>query len=573
MAEKLGSIRVCSLAELEGDRVRVVRPDGRRAIAVFYDGGKVYALDNRCPHMGFPLHRGSVQDGILTCHWHHAKFDLAGGCTFDPFADDVTPFPVEVRDGEIWLNPHPPEKDRRQHGMLKLREGLEQDIRLVIAKSILSLAELDAIREVVTTAALFGVRNRASGWSSGLSVLTAMANVLASLSPEDRPLALYQAVAQVAASTSGEPPRFGLRALETAATRGEEWVRRFRRFVEVRSQEAAERTLRTAVEVGLPESTIALMIFAPATDHLYLDIGHTLDFANKAFELLDYIGWEHAGDVLSSIVPHLVGARRMEESSSWRHPVDLPALLEAFFEEIGDLIAFGNGQRGDVAAEALTEVLLDGEPAEVLARLREELARGVPVTKLASVVAYAAARRLLHFPVSNEFGDWDTVHHTFTYANAVDQAIRRAPSALVARGIFQSAMSIYLDRFLNVPRQAAPSPSATAPSSDDVLASFDRQGQVDETGTLVATALAHGRHQEVMRTLGHAVLREDAGFHAFQSLEAGWRQYHRWAGTPAGDHVLVGIARFLTAQFPTVRSVPQTFRVAERLHRGEALHE
>ena len=35
-------------------------------IAVFYHGGQVHAVDNRCPHMGFPLHRGTVKDGILT---------------------------------------------------------------------------------------------------------------------------------------------------------------------------------------------------------------------------------------------------------------------------------------------------------------------------------------------------------------------------------------------------------------------------------------------------------------------------------------------------------------------------
>lgn len=37
----------------------------------------MFAVDNRCPHMGFPLDRGTCGDGILTCHWHHASFDLA----------------------------------------------------------------------------------------------------------------------------------------------------------------------------------------------------------------------------------------------------------------------------------------------------------------------------------------------------------------------------------------------------------------------------------------------------------------------------------------------------------------
>jgi len=42
-----------------------------------------FALDNRCSHTGFLLDRGSVEDGILTCHRHHARFDRESGCTFD----------------------------------------------------------------------------------------------------------------------------------------------------------------------------------------------------------------------------------------------------------------------------------------------------------------------------------------------------------------------------------------------------------------------------------------------------------------------------------------------------------
>src|SRR5437763_9981551 len=60
---------------------RLVLHGRHRPILVVYDRGRVFALDNRCPHMGFPLARGSVEDDILTCHWHHARFDLESGCT------------------------------------------------------------------------------------------------------------------------------------------------------------------------------------------------------------------------------------------------------------------------------------------------------------------------------------------------------------------------------------------------------------------------------------------------------------------------------------------------------------
>ena len=97
----LGVCAGLSLDELKA-KGRLVVHGRHPPILLVYDQGRVFALDNRCPHMGFPLERGSVADGILTCHWHHARFDLASGCTFDLWADDVPTCPVEVREpGEV----------------------------------------------------------------------------------------------------------------------------------------------------------------------------------------------------------------------------------------------------------------------------------------------------------------------------------------------------------------------------------------------------------------------------------------------------------------------------------------
>ena len=220
----------------------------------------------------------------------------------------------------------------------------------------------------------------------------------------------------------------------------------------------------------------------------------------------------------------------------------------------------------------LAETILDAEPEVTLSKMRDLVSAGVPLAELSASVAYAAARRPVHFHVSNEFGDWDTVHHTFTYTNAVDQAMRRAPSRLLARGIFDGAMSVYLERFLNLPKQPLPQPSGRAATTGALLAAFDVQGRVDDTAQLVADLLAQGEREAVVQTLGHALLREDSGFHHFQIYEAGLRQYRRFAGTVAGDHVLIGVARFLAAHSPSVRAIGQTFDIASRLHRGEALH-
>ena len=105
------------------ERGCVVVTGGGHTIAVFSRGDDFAAVDNRCPHMGFPLDRGTVSNGILTCHWHHARFDLASGGTFDPFADDVRAFPVTVSDGQVWVDPNPPEPDPVERWSHRLQDG------------------------------------------------------------------------------------------------------------------------------------------------------------------------------------------------------------------------------------------------------------------------------------------------------------------------------------------------------------------------------------------------------------------------------------------------------------------
>ena len=199
--------------------------------------------------MGFPLSRGTIRDGILTCHWHHAKFDLSGGCTFDPFADDVTPFYVEIRDGDVWLDPNPIEAERHSHWMRKLGEGLEHDVHLVLAKATIGLYSVGIMKEAIEKTALFGVRNRDDGWSDGLSILTAMSNILPSLDPDDRPIALFHALVHVARATAGQSVNFDLLPLDTDETRPERYVEWTRRFVEVRASGPTERALATMIDI------------------------------------------------------------------------------------------------------------------------------------------------------------------------------------------------------------------------------------------------------------------------------------------------------------------------------------
>jgi len=130
MAQDTQRIRVGTVEEVKQHGTMVVAGSDR-PLAVFYHQDQIYAVDNRCPHMGFPLHRGTTQDGILTCHWHHARFDLASGCTFDLWADDIPSYPVEIRDGAVWVTVQSNGSGAMQRWQRRLRAGRDQNLRLV----------------------------------------------------------------------------------------------------------------------------------------------------------------------------------------------------------------------------------------------------------------------------------------------------------------------------------------------------------------------------------------------------------------------------------------------------------
>jgi len=393
LKERDSFVSVARFEELQGKGSITVHPNGKTLVLFLYSD-KVYALDNRCPHMGFPLDTGSVEDGILSCHWHHARFDLASGGAFDLWADDLDSFPVELRDGEIYVDLRA-NGSTLEHQRNRLRDGLQHNLSLVVAKAVINLLRQGAApAEPFRIGLDFGTLYRGMDWGRGLTTLGCTINLVPYLDADDRPLALFHGLADVASDTAGMSPRFNPRPLpndETDIPTLKAW---FRQFVEVRDAQAGERAIVSALRAGADDVQIADMLFAAATDHRYLDAGHTLDFINKALESVDLAGWDQAELAFTSVVPNLTDARRMEESNAWRKPIDLVLILEKAFLELPGAIAAGRDQSGRHDIATITTTLLSDDPQKIADTLLDCLRTGMSPLNLAGAVAYAAARRI-----------------------------------------------------------------------------------------------------------------------------------------------------------------------------------
>ena len=553
-------------------------------LAVFLYEGKFQAVDNRCPHMGYPMSQGSIRDGVLICHWHHWEFDLkTGGCLLTS-GDDLKAFPVEVRDdGHLWVGISPGEKEEARlrllaRGKRTLEQGLKDRSAFLIAKAVAALRQTGATpQEIIQQGLYYGAHKTNEGWSSGIAILTLAANLWDDIAPADQNLFLVHGLTQISMRTSGSSRRQRFPFPRAESDQNSETFKRwFRTFIDQRHHGAAERILLTLHDREASKETLADFVFSAATDFYFTGDGHALDFANKMFEALDYVEWVGAHEILRPIIVDLVSRTRHEETSRWADSV--PA-LENVFSRLDSIWEENQQNQAIVDISELSQVMLGDDFGPIIIRVEEALRAGVPPTEICRAMTYAGATRTLRFHLKNE-GDWHDVANIYSYGHALYCAFQYADSKELLRAIFHGAVFMTYLRWLNMPAARVPQHGQTLGETfDSDEAMLERFGEfadfqkVAQAEILVSQYIEEGRDIGKLRhSLAHIMLREDAELHMFQVLEAAFRHYDL-SNDPEEKRVhLLAATRYITAQ-KVMKNILWSTENAERLQRGDLLSE
>ena len=575
--------RVCPATQIEEGKGRPFTVGGTH-LALFRHEGKARAVDNRCPHMGYPMSEGSIRDGILVCHWHHWEFDVkTGGCLLSS-GDDLRTFPVEVRDdGYLYVGIASDEKTAAKQrlvdrGKRALEQGLKDRSSFLIAKAVAALGHAGGTtRETIQQGLYYGARKAGDGWSSGMAILAIAANMWDDVDEADHSLYLVHGLTQIGRRASGSSRRhlfpFPRADEEPDLDTCKRW---FRLYVEQRNTGAAERILITLHDRAHSPEQIADVVFAAATDHYFTGDGHALDFANKMFEALDYVGWTGASEILRPIVIDLVGRTRHEETSRWADSVpvltDVFSRLEAIWDE-------NQRNRATLDISACAELMLGDDFRPIVEKIEARLRQGVDPLDLCRAMTYAGAIRIARFHLKNE-GDWHDVANIYSYTHALYRAFLLAPSPELVRGIFHGAVFMTYLRWLNMPAARLPQPGqreldgpATENEMLDRLQELADFQKVFEAEVVVNQYLEAGHDVERLRhALAHITLREDAELHMFQVLEVAFRHFDLSSDPEERRMHLLAATRYITAQ-KVMKGILWSTENAERLQRGDLLSE
>jgi nitrite reductase/ring-hydroxylating ferredoxin subunit len=99
--ELMPFVKAALLTEVPPGTAKQVIINGRK-VGLYNRDGKVFALDDTCPHRGAPLSEGECDETSVVCPWHGAAFDLATGAVQSPPAKTgVAALAVQIVDSEI----------------------------------------------------------------------------------------------------------------------------------------------------------------------------------------------------------------------------------------------------------------------------------------------------------------------------------------------------------------------------------------------------------------------------------------------------------------------------------------
>jgi nitrite reductase/ring-hydroxylating ferredoxin subunit len=401
------------LDDLAEGSMKMVKVDGRR-ICVVRTAEGVHAIDNACPHEGYGMTQGDLDGDLVTCAWHNWKFRVTDGrCVLGEEDIQTHGVDIDAEGGVRVTGRRPDPAEQRPKLFASLRRGIERDYRGQIARDTVRLLKASTNPgELVWEAVAHGAPRAEFGWGHAIASATDCLSMIDLYEGDQRALPVVQGITGIAEVERGRP----VRELPSPNTSDVATEPAFRAAVEAEDVAAAQSIVLAAVERGDIAADLEPWFAGVIADH-HLSYGHGAIYSQKAFELLDMIGWDRAQTVLPHLVPTLVYGTR-EDKLPYMRPF-MKALVGLDLDALAATAPVDGWSDDGALAAALLGNVRTAPVAATAVALRD----GAGVDGVLDSVVSAVGERMLRYDVAGEFDfhddfGWLDITHGLTYANA-----------------------------------------------------------------------------------------------------------------------------------------------------------
>jgi len=544
-------IKVASLADIPLGGTKAFKLDEKRSVALFNVDGRIYATNNQCPHMGYPLTRGTVRHGVVTCDWHGRSFDLEGGGCFMTGCDDLETFPVELRNGEVWIGLAHREYTRKDKHLRLLWEGLLRSDEWTIAKAI-GLLQAGGVPDTEIAQVCLRHLGRhvttEGGPEAGHKVSTLIngIKVARKYGGEENLIAL----AGAARATAGEAgQRQPIKPLPPPVT-WEKIEGLCRVFSRDRMEPGIERCLLTARQNEENNDRVLKLLYECVVEDHFLGFPDNLTSMAYLSQIVSEFGWERSQELVCNLGSKLAGRRRSEPQLFLRVAIDTMKSLAPLIPVIEDVRtkpADSHGHDGN----ALAGALVGTDVKKAFEAVGAVLKAGLPFERVIDTFVLLAADRMARTPVNVNSG-WPELTTELNLSVSLRTAYKHGGATVCAKALFHTAYQFFQDRWLNIPVRSLR--EALEPGK---LAAVDEESGITEICGSIQALDVHNVGPQVrgyldagfsgerlLHAMGRVILKDDTGQSIVPTLASIFEEWELQKGHPARNQLLVGLARY-----------------------------
>ena len=578
LTENGNFVKVTARSDIAEGKPRAVRVEGH-SIALFEHEGAVYATDNQCPHMGYPLTRGHVKRGVLSCDWHGWSYDMEGGGCFTGGCDDLATFPVDVRDGDIYVDVSRGGKKRDDAHYLLLKEGLFSHDSWTLSKAIaIMLAKGVSEDETLEIMVKHMVRHitTAQGFRNGggrIATLMHGIKVAHMYDAEDRLIPLMMAATHAAGEHNDRPDRQPLPP-PVDWKKLENWIRV---FTVDKEWEGIEKCLITARGLGGHEDKFIPLFLDCAAQWFFLNSSRNLIDLCHLAEVLEKWGWELTGELVCNLGAKILGQDRGRPGERLREALQKLAEIDHIFDDLPQEKSPDTDV--DFDENQLSADLVSGDIDTTFGAVTKALTAGVAIDTIATTMVMTSADRMARTPVNMSPGWWDLQEEMELAAN-MRKVLCFGGTKVAAKALYHCAWRFYANRWLNIRHQPITEPRTTStaknPDEDTAIAEIIdgiESVRIQEIGRRTREYLYSGGSAErLLAEMGQCILKDDNGEDLLSTIHIVDREWHYCEKHPARNQLIVGLARWATDVRRNAGN-DSAVQTAHRFARGETATE
>jgi nitrite reductase/ring-hydroxylating ferredoxin subunit len=459
---------------------------------IFKDGETYFACQNRCPHMGYPMNKGTIRQGVITCAWHNWEFDTHSGGCYRGACEDIKIYPVKIEGEDLFVDKSTSETKHKDLN-LRLQEAMRSTDIYQQAKVLNQMiAEEVSIEDITETALLHGFHHSERNHQSELAVYETQAIMDAFLisaffTSKEKPTVLLQGIRTASGSTGDRIHMTPLPGDSISEDRSMEMLEKYTKDF---SPLGLERVLLTITKKQ-PFQLLASNLLNLATKNYFIGQREVLIAIAALIRQCNVLSTTNLDNALIAQTAWVLGQTRQEPDIETREAI---AWLDNHHDLFDHSLDSNLSDRVNTSA-SLEEILQENSIQKIFDGLSKLLQSNISELDLLNGFSLLSARRFSRLWLNNG-GMWNSASEGIRYCYAI-RTVWNITGFHQRRSLFALAFYYFQSRWLQngTPWKTKSQPDLLDKLSKRYADAFESLNEPD--AKTFALALAEGKHTEL----------------------------------------------------------------------------